>query len=421
VSARGDLLMIVHRIPFPPDKGDKIRSFNQLKYLSGRGWRVHLCTLADDPDDMRHVEELKKYCASVSVEPLNPKLQKIKSLSAPLRGLPMSAAYFYNERLQRRVDEVLQSCPVSAVFCFCSPMAEYLRRSSLQPLARGKERRVRYVMDLVDVDSDKWRQYAQRAAVPMKWVYGMEGRLLRRYEREIAGQFDATLLVSVAEAEIFRQRAGGGDSIHAVSNGVDLDFFHAAPGGEGMPGARISFCGAMGYRPNIDAVCWFAREVLPRVREALGEVEFWIVGGGAGEEVLALGNLPGVKVTGRVADVRPFVWDSQLAVAPIRIARGIQNKVLEAMALGVAALVTPLAYEGLEAQAGRDLAVAEAEPEAFAAAAVELLRDPEKRRAVALSARRAVTERYSWEGRLRMLEDLLADDVSERPPVQAVP
>lgn len=440
MTGKGDLLMIVHRIPYPPDKGDKIRSFNQLKYLAEHGWRVHLCTLADDPDDMRHVEELKKYCASVSVEPLNPKLQKIRSLTAPFQGLPMSAGYFYNKRLQLRVDQVLQSCPITAVFCFCGPMAEYLRRSSLLPLASGKVGRVRCVMDLVDVDSDKWQQYAQRSAVPMKWVYALEGRLLHRYERQVAEQFHATLLVSDAEAETFRLRTGAGDAIHAVSNGVDLDYFHTLPdsqaakgqagavqpgdgqtgAGQTGAGARITFCGAMGYRPNIDAVSWFAREVLPLIRKALGEWEFWIVGGGAGEEVRALEVLPGVRVTGRVEDVRPFVWDSELSVAPIRIARGIQNKVLEAMALGVAALVTPLAFEGLEAEAGRDLVVAPADAEAFATAAIGLLRDPEKRRSLARFARQAVEQRYSWEGRLQVLEELLSDDNATEPSARAV-
>ena len=418
--AKGELLMIVHRVPYPPDKGDKIRSFNQLKYLAEQGWRVHLCTLADDPDDLQHIEELKKYCASVFVEPLHPTIQKLKSVTAPLSGLPMSARYFYNSRLQWRVDQILQSGSIEAVLCFCSPMAEYLRRTPRRPNLPGRERQVRYVMDLVDVDSDKWEQYAERSAIPMKWVYQLEGRLLHRYERQVAERFDATALVSFAEAEVFRRRTGAGDAIHAVSNGVDLDFFHLGPVRKPGKTSRITFCGAMGYLPNADAVCWFAREVLPRLREALGEVEFWVVGGGAGEEVRALGNLPGVHVTGRVDDVRPFVWDSDLSVAPIRIARGIQNKVLEAMAMGVAALVTPQAFEGMEAEAGRELVVVPAEPEAFAAAALELLRDPQRRETIARCARELVEAKYTWEGRLKVLEELLLADFPEESHVRAV-
>lgn len=405
-AAKGEILMIVHRIPYPPDKGDKIRSFNQLKFLAERGWQVHLCTLADDPDDMKHVGALLQYCASVQVEPLSPGIQKLRSLVAPLSGRPMSACYFYNARLQQKVDELLLTRPVKAVFCFCSPMAEYLLRSRQRPLIDPKTREVSLVMDMVDIDSDKWDQYARRSTGPMKWLYLLEGRLLRRYERQVADFFDATLLVSGAEAESFRQRAQGCRGIVAVSNGVDHQYFHAAFR-ESDGRKRISFCGAMGYLPNVDAVRWFALEVLPRIREALGEVEFWIVGGGAGEEVWSLEKLPGVHVTGRVEDVRPYVWDSDLSVAPIRIARGIQNKVLEAMSMGIPALVTPQAFEGLEAVAGVEVGVSVADPDTFAAAAVELLSDPEKGRAMARRARQTVLDRYSWTGRLQMLDRIL--------------
>jgi sugar transferase (PEP-CTERM/EpsH1 system associated) len=412
---RGDLLMIVHRVPYPPDKGDKIRSFNELKFLVDQGWRIHLCALVDDPADFQHAAELKKLCASVTLEPISPKLQKIKSVTAPLMGLPMSARYFYNKKLQQRVNAVLSEQPITALLCFCSPMAEYLRRASVT-----RSRQISYVMDLVDVDSDKWEQYAERHSVPMKWVYRMEGKLLHTYERQVTEWFDAVILVSDAEADVFRRRVGLPHKIHGVGNGVDLNYFTPSAEKKSNRNLRISFCGAMSYMPNIEAVTWFAHEVLPRIREALGEVEFWIVGGGAGEEVRALEKLPGVRVTGRVDDVRPFVWDSDLAVAPIRIARGIQNKVLEAMALGVAALVTPQAFEGLEAEAGRDLVVVPAESEAFAKAAIELLRDPERRQSIAGSARKMVEEKYSWEGRLQVLETLLLRDFPEAPLTRTV-
>jgi sugar transferase (PEP-CTERM/EpsH1 system associated) len=420
MTVRGDLLMIVHRIPYPPDKGDKIRSFNQLKFLVDRGWRVHLCALADDPSDLRHVGELRKLCASVAIELINPRLQKFKSISAPLRGLPLSASFFYNASLQKRVDLILSQHRISAVLCFCGPMAEYLRRSSLSPLSQGPERQTICVMDLVDVDSDKWEQYAERHVVPLKWVFRLEGWLLRRYEQQVTRWFDAVVLVSDAEVDVFRNRTALRHKIHAAGNGVDLAYFHPSLETMSQRNRRISFCGAMSYLPNIDAVCWFAREVLPRIRETLGDVEFWIVGGGAGEDVRALEKYPGVRVTGRVPDVRPFVWESDLSVAPIRIARGIQNKVLEAMAMGVVTLVTPQAFEGLEVEAGRDLLVVPAEPEAFAAKAIEIFREPDRRQDMALHARQAVEEKYSWSARLQALDELLLGkpaDISTLPVV----
>ncbi|WP_041532309.1 TIGR03087 family PEP-CTERM/XrtA system glycosyltransferase [Pelobacter propionicus] len=420
MTVRGDLLMIVHRVPYPPDKGDKIRSYNQLRFLTEQGWRVHLCALADDPVDLGHVEELGRLCATVAIEPINPLFQKIRSLSAPLRGLPMSARFFYSSDLQKKVDQILSHHPVSAVLCFCGPIAEYLRRSSCTPLSQASDRQMTCVMDLVDVDSDKWEQYAQRHAVPLKWVFRLEGWLLRRYEQQITHWFDAVALVSEAEADVFRNRTGLLHKIHAVGNGVDLAYFHPSVETTGQRNLRISFCGAMGYLPNIDAVCWFAREVLPRIRETLGDVEFWIVGGGAGEEVRVLETYPGVRVTGRVADVRPFVWESDLSVAPIRIARGIQNKVLEAMAMGIATLVTPQAFEGLEVEAGRDLLVVPAEPELFAAKAIEMLRELGWRHDMALHARRAVEEKYSWSARLQALDELLRGASADSAPFPVV-
>jgi len=399
--------MLVHRIPYPPDKGDKIRSFNQLKFLCEQGWLVHLCALADDPVDLQYVKELNNYCLTVTVLRINPALQKIVSIIAPLTGKPMSAGYFYHQRIQKRVDEVLRCRPVSAVLCFCSPMAEYLRRSPYT-VAAVEETGVRYVMDMVDVDSEKWGQYAQRSRPPMKWVYQLEGWLLRRYEERIVDIFHATALVSDAEAEILRNRVRCNRAIYTVSNGVDLNFFHPIAPQKPHGERRIIFCGAMNYFPNIDAVTWFAKEVLPLVRRALGVVEFVVVGGGGGRELDGLKKLPGVSMTGRVPDVRPFIWNADLSVCPMRIARGIQNKVLESMALGVPVVVTPQAFEGLEVVAGRDLILAPFDPDAFAAAVINILNDSQQWRTVSASARQTVETKYSWKGRLQVLKELLS-------------
>ena len=412
MAVRGDLLMIVHRVPYPPDKGDKIRSFNQLKFLAGQGWRIHLCALADDPADLKHAGELGKFCASVAIERINPKCNKLISALAPLHGFPMSSRYFYNSKLQSRINDILSRHPVSAVFCFCAPMAEYLRKSPHNPLMREKDIRITCVMDLVDVDSDKWEQYARHHHAPLKWAYQIEGQLLHRYEQRILQSFDAVALVSEAEAEVFRKRTGFYNKIYAVGNGVDLDYFHPVSVKTSADCYAITFCGAMNYLPNVDAVCWFANEVLPHIRKVIENVEFWIVGGGATHDVKALEKYPWVKVTGRVPDVRPYVWKSHLSVTPVRIARGIQNKVLEAMAMAVPTLVTPQAFEGLEVEAGKDVFVAPAEAEVFAAKALEALGDPELRQTVAFNARRMMEEKYSWNSRLLLLDNLLLSPVS---------
>lgn len=407
IGHKGDLLMLVHRVPYPPDKGDKIRSFNELRFLAEKGWNIHLCALADDPADLAHVDVLRKYCASVSIEPINPRVQKLKSLVSLLSWLPLSAGYFYSAKLQSAVNNVLACQPIKAVFCFCGPMAEYLYRAQNNPLVPGQKRRT-CVMDLVDVDSDKWRQYAQTHTWPMSWVYRLESHLLQRYERRVAERFDATVLVSAAEAESFHRATGLDAKVHPVANGVDLDYFRPGQTPESDDTLRITFCGAMDYFPNVDAVTWFAREVLPLVRAQLGDVEFCIVGGGAGADVRMLAGLPGVKVTGRVDDVRPYVQKASLSVAPIRVARGIQNKVLEALAMGKAVVATPEAFEGIEVSSERDLVVMPAEPEPFAAAVLELLRDARARRAMGALARKAVEEKYRWETRLVPLDEYLS-------------
>lgn len=406
-----NLLFIAHRIPYPPNKGDKIRSFNEIKYLSERDWKINLCALADDPEDLSHVSALKAYCETVFVEPMSPRIQKLKSIVAPLRGRPLSAVYFYNRKLQKKIDSVLDACPMDAVLCFSGPMAEYVFKSRiLSNGLKSKDRiKPRLVMDLVDVDSDKWTQYAKWMRWPMSWVYRMEGRLLANYEKRTAEAFDAAVLVSSAEAEVFRNRTKLENKIYDVANGVDLEYFSPSTQSQisrsGAP--RLVFCGAMDYFPNIDAVCWFVQDVMPLVRKELGSVELVIVGGNPAAEVLKLKAVEGVIVTGRVPDVRPYLHAADLSVSPIRIARGIQNKVLEAMAMGKAVVATPQAFEGIEAEPGKDLIVAEAEPNAFAEAVATLLRDRSKLPTMGRSARAKVESLYDWESRLASLEGLL--------------
>ncbi|MDF1554870.1 MAG: TIGR03087 family PEP-CTERM/XrtA system glycosyltransferase [Deferrisomatales bacterium] len=435
-----DLLFLAHRIPYPPDKGDKIRSFHELRHLAENGWRIHLCTLADDLTDLPYARQLKEYCATVFVEPIDSRRQRALSWRGLHRGLPLSVPYFYSPKLQRRVDRILARTAVRAVLCFCSPMAEYVFRSKSRRLserldgwAAGRlidheprsgpgsslpscpadklvadpSHSVRLIMDLVDVDSDKWDQYARKKRWPLSWVYRTEAALLARYEKRIAKAFDATFLVSDAEAQVFRRRTGEDATILGIANGVDLEFFCPKPLRGEQKAPRLAFCGAMDYYPNVDAVVWFACEVLPLVRKTFPEAEFTVVGARPVAEVLALGALPGVKVTGRVDDVRPYVWQADVSVAPIRVARGIQNKVLEAMAMGKPVVATPAAFEGIEAEPGAELVVSDSGPEAFGRAVCDLLKDPGRRRGMGEAARTRVEEAYGWPARLRALDVLL--------------
>lgn len=394
-----EILVLCHRIPYPPNKGDKIRSFHLVRHLARQGWRVHLGALADDPGDLRHRKELEAYCASLAVAPL-PRWRKLRFPLGAIRGTSFSVECFRDKALQNYVDRVLASGRVAAALAVSSPMAEYLRTSP-GPLPP------RRILDLVDVDSQKWLAYAERSAWPVSRLYALEARLLGRYERLVTALFQDVLLVSEAETALFRRLGGANGKARALSNGVDLAYFSPQDPLAPVVRGRTVFCGAMDYRPNIDAVVWFATAVLPLLRQRLPEAELYVVGANPHPRVRALTTLPGVHVTGAVVDVRPFVAKAALSVAPVRLARGVQNKVLEAMAMGKAVLATPQAFEGIEAVAGFDLAVAPDEPEAFAAAALQLLLHPQAATIMGVRARRCMERRYSWASRLAPLETLL--------------
>lgn len=396
------LLFLAHRIPYPPNKGDKIRSFHMVDYLARRH-EVDLGCLIDDVADLAHLPELEGRVRALVFQRIRPRMRKILALGALLGSRPITVDYFYSRALQRKIDALLDEGSFDAVVCFSSPMAEYVFRS--RHAHGGLARSVR-LMDLIDVDSRKWQQYADRGSALMAPIYRFETRHLADYERRIAARFDRVLVVSEQERAMFP--AGGlGDNIVAVPNGVDLAFFRpdaVSPGTAERP--TVVFTGMMDYWPNVDGVTWFADAVLPRVQARLPDVEFLIVGARPTRDVARLGDRRGVKVTGFVEDVRTYLSRAHVCVAPLRVARGIQNKVLEAMAMGKAVVSTPEAFEGIQAVAGEEIVVADG-AEAFAAAVVDLLSDESRAREIGRRARARVESDYGWEAKLSVLDDLL--------------
>jgi sugar transferase (PEP-CTERM/EpsH1 system associated) len=397
-----DILFLVHRIPYPPNKGDKIRSWHFLEHLAGRH-RVRLGCFVDDADDWRHVDTLKGVCAEVHAEPLPRSPLRPANLAAFGRGLPISVQHYRRPSFAAWVGETLAARPVDAVFAFSGAMAQF----ALDPPRTVTSR----VIDFVDVDSDKWRQYAKRKAPPMRWVYAREAATLLAFERRVASAFDAAAFVSENEAGLFRDLAPeSAGRTHAVPNGVDVTFFD--PEGrfenpyppESLP---LAFTGAMDYWANVDAVVWFAREALPIVRRSRPQAAFWIVGVNPTPEVRALADLPGVSVTGRVPDVRPYVAHAAAVVAPLRIARGVQNKVLEAMAMARPVVTSSMAAAGAEATVpGEELLVADS-PDATADATLGLLDDPAGAAEIGRRARRRIRESYGWAASFARLDRMM--------------
>ncbi len=392
------LLFLCHRIPYPPDKGEKIRAFRILEHLKAR-FRIHLGCFVDDPADWAHTEELRVRCAELKCIGMGRTASKLKALRGLLTGKPLTVASFANAEMGAWVTDLLAREKPDAIFLYSSAMAQFVMGRDL-----GK---TRVVMDFVDVDSDKWRQYAQSARPPMNWIYARESTKLLAYDRAVAAKVDAGLLVSDAEAALFRRLAPeSAAKIHAVANGIDCEFFSpihrfASPY---TAGPVFAFTGTMDYRPNVDAVVWFANEIFPGLKARLPGAVFAVVGSKPSREVTALAQAPGVMVTGRVADVRPFLAHADVVVAPLRIARGIQNKILEGMAMAKPVVATGQGLEGIDAIPGRHLLVADT-PEDFAAAVMQALGPGSD--GLGRAARQLMESAHSWPGRLAPLDSLL--------------
>ena len=404
-----DLLLLIHRIPYPPNKGDKIRSYRLLQHLA-QHYRVHLATFVDDEDDWQHVARVEALCASSYFARLNPRMARVRSLGALLGNRALSFDYYRDAALGAWVDTAVRTHHIGRVVVFSSPMAQYA-----EALVQARR-----VIDFCDVDSDKWRQYADKKSWPMSALYAHEARQLLRYERKVAASFDASLLVSEPEAQLLRRLAPeSAQRIGFVNNGVDTAYF-TPHGIDGKPydnpysagDQALVFCGAMDYWPNVDAVSWFARELFPAIRARHPQARFIIVGARPSAEVQQLASLPGVMVTGTVPDVRPFVAWASVCVAPLRIARGIQNKVLEAMSMARTVVVTPQALEGITAQAGRDLLLGE-DGAAFQACVDAALTAPDP--AMGQAARALVETLYGWSANLAPVVSLLEQRPNERP------
>ena len=373
-----EILFLAHRAPFPPDRGDRIRSYNVLRYLAKRA-RVHLVAFVDDdsemtPDHRALVDE----CVLVP----RTKIQARAAIEALALGKPVSLTAFADRRISAAVEDILRRRSIDTIYAFSGQMAQYLP-------ATGP----RTIMDFVDLDSAKFAAYADDARGPMRWMMRREARLLAAYERAIAGRITASLFVSAPEAALL-------PGSRAVENGIDTvpyDPKLTAP--EKTPHPLVVFTGQMDYRPNVDAVTWFAKAVLP----LLPDVHFAIVGRAPTPAVRALAS-GNVTVTGEVADVRGWLAAADVVVAPLQLARGVQNKVLEAMAMARPVVASAAAAEGIDH--GGTIRVA-ADAKQYAAAITQFLADPAGALALGADARCQVIARYGWDARLAPLDALL--------------
>lgn len=396
------ILFLCHRVPFPPNKGDKIRAFNQLRAMSAHH-EVDLFTLADQAEDVAHADALRQYCRTVTIARIVPALARLRSVLYLATASPLTIPYFFSAELQREVRKALAARSYDRVYVYCSAMAQYVD----VPAARE----IPMVVDLVDVDSDKWRQYAGYSSFPHSAIYRREAKCLENYERKVCERAAAVAVTTEREAGLVRKICPAA-RVHAIPNGVDCNYFKSHD--LNPDGATISFTGDMSYFPNEQAVVFFAREVLPIIRETAPEARFLIVGRQPGKNVLSLQSIEGVEVTGFVPDVRVYLARSQVSVAPFAIAAGIQNKVLEAMAYGLPVVATSRIRQSLPPAVAEMIGFGD-RPEELAAKIVQLLRDPERRRSVGIEGRKRVAAEYDWEKSLDLLLALI-----ENPACSAV-
>jgi len=395
-----NILYLAHRIPYPPNKGDKIRSFHQIKHLSQRH-TVHLACLMDEKEDAQYIKDLGQYCASVEVVYRKPTVTKLLAASALLTNKPLSVVSFYSWELQEKINRKIATEKFDVIFVFSSAMAEYVRYVDHIPK----------MIDFVDVDSEKWRLYADYRPFPLSWIYRMEARRLADYEREIANTFNHSIFISQKEASFLQEQACV-RSVSVVPNGVDQQYFFPREEERPTSSMDVVFVGMMDYFPNVDAVLYFCQDIFPRIQASVPTVRFSIVGRNPKRAVKKLMREPHIIVTGSVPDVRPYLTRAAVAVAPFRIARGIQNKVLEAMAMGVPVVGTSLAFQGLGISPQDGIRQMD-DPDQFAQAVITLLKDHQEQRSCVRRARQYVERHHQWNDQGTQLDHLICETVTE--------
>jgi len=393
------LLYLVHRIPYPPNRGDRIRSHHLLRFLAARH-TVSLACLADEPTPPEHVAALKAWCHRVAVVELRGPLRWLRATASLTRGHSATQGLFESPELRKTVNAWTCDTNFDAAIAFCSSMTPYLQLPSLA--------KVPAIVDLVDVDSQKWFDYSAGASPCKRWLFRLEGRRVRRLEIAAAQRARALTTVSEAETELCRGYCAP-TPVYGISNGVDLDYFGATAANDESVAIepRCVFVGALDYRANVDGLAWFCREVWSELRERYPQANLTVVGRSPAASVLRLAEIPGVCLAADVPDVRPYLARATAVIAPLRVARGIQNKVLEALAARRAVVASSGALEGIELEVGRHALRADT-PDEWIAALSRVFDDTSFRKELGAAGRAFVKMHHDWTSQLLPFEDLVS-------------
>ncbi|MEP1446558.1 MAG: TIGR03087 family PEP-CTERM/XrtA system glycosyltransferase [Paraglaciecola sp.] len=403
-----NILILSHRVPFPPNKGEKIRTFHQIQHLSELGHQIHLFSPFEDPAELAYFTALgESLCQSVSATPLKNKV--IRLVTGLFKGQPMSVANFYDKTLQHKLDVFLSTNNVDAIVSSASSMAEYIFKSTV---LNTLDKKPLLIMDFMDVDSDKWSQYQQSSAFPMSSVYAREQKLLARYEKQIVKEFDASYLIAQAEVTLFNQKVIKSDKVHVMGNGLDTSTFYPPNLKQPNPSPVFLFTGVMDYKPNEDAVIWFVKNCWSTITSQHADAKFIIAGMNPSADILKLASDKSIEITGFVDDILPYYHQADIFVAPFRLARGVQNKVLQAFACALPVISTPMGAEGILCQADQDILIA-TNPDEFVAQANRLIEKAELAKSVGQNALQLIQNHYSWQGQLQPLINLLGTECKQ--------
>ncbi|MGA0060943.1 MAG: TIGR03087 family PEP-CTERM/XrtA system glycosyltransferase, partial [Planctomycetota bacterium] len=368
-----NVVFLSQRVPHPPDRGDRISTSHLLRHFREEGCRIRIGCFAEDDRDERSADELRSFAAEVCCPRIEPGKRRLWSLRGLLTGEPLTLPYFRHHELRCAIDRWMREDPPDLVFLYSSSMGQYVEAYP-RPLR---------VMHFAELDSDKWAQYAAKSGLAGRFIYGREARELLKYEQRIARAFDTSLVVSDVERELFRKLIPDVDPI-VIPNGVEVGHFTSA--GDGMREPHtVVFTGVMDYEPNVDGVLWFAESCWPQLRAEFPDARFLVVGNRPTAAIQALDGRHGITVTGWVETTPPYFDRATVAIAPLRLARGLQNKVLEAMSMGLPVVATQKASQGLGQVPADTLSVAD-DPAAITSEVRRLWKDPAGARATGARA-----------------------------------
>lgn len=391
-----NILVISHRVPYPPNKGEKIRTYHHIKFLTELGHNIIVLSPYEEESELLLFTGLSK---DLGIEVHSSKLLRFRIfrlLKGFLLGQPLSVSNFFSRKALEKLERVLEEKSIDAVYCTASSMAEYVfsakslrKKAALPSVAAPK-----LIMDFMDLDSDKWHQYASKASWPKRFIFAREGRLLAFYEQRIVSQFDECIFSTEAEKELFTRLKPETGNIHAIENGLDNSFYHPIKIQQTVFPVVI-FTGVMDYKPNIDAVEWFIENTWNKVQQRWPDARFIIAGMNPVQSVKNLKRYKGVEVTGFVDDIRTAYAQANVSIVPMRIARGIQNKVLQSFSCGLPVIASPMGAEGIRYQDNKNILIADS-PDEYLNHLEKLFSDPSFYQGIRHEALKLVSDYYSW-------------------------